>query len=537
MKVLISDVLGEDGIKILKKEKGITLDIKTGLHPEELKEIIGEYDALIIRSATKVTEDLLDCATKLKVVGRAGIGLDNVDIPAATRKGIAVMNTPGGNTITTAEHAIAMIMSLTRNIPQATSSMKQNLWEKKKLQGKEVFQKKLGIIGFGNIGSIVADRARGLKMEVLVFDPNLSPETIEKAGYTIATLDELYENADYITVHVPKIKVTTKMLNKEAFSKMKDGVMIINCARGGIVDEKDLYDAIKSGKVAGAALDVFETEPPKDSPLLKLPNVISTPHLGASTAEAQSNVAIAVADQIIKYLKENTIINAVNVSSVTGETLKKLKPFLFLADKIGILQSELNKGVIRKVEMEYTGNFLEEDDTKAITTSFLKGLLTPIVKDSVNFVNAPSIVERMGIKVISGKAIKADYINLISTKVFTDNAVSIISGTIFGKNISRIIRVNNFRLEIVPHGHLMFIENNDKPGVVGAVGTILGKRKINIARMTVGREIGGTNSVIFIKTDKLVSDEIIEELGKIKNVLSATALDLGDGIKEDGDGL
>ncbi len=529
MKVLISDNLGSDGIDILNKEEGIELDIKTGLHPEELKEIIGQYDGLIIRSATKVTEDLIEKATNLKVVGRAGIGLDNVDIAAATRKGIAVMNTPGGNTITTAEHAIAMIMALTRNIPQATSSMKQKLWEKKKFQGREVFHKKLGIIGYGNIGSIVADRARGLQMDVLIFDPNISSEKIAQDGFTPVSLDELYSKADYITIHVPKIKATTKMLNKDAFAKMKDGVMVINCARGGIIDEEDLYEALKSGKVRGAALDVFETEPPTDSPLFTLDNVIATPHLGASTAEAQSNVAIAVANQIIKYLKENTVINAVNVPSVTGETLKKLKPFLFLAEKIGLLQVQLIQEKIDKVELEFTGSFLKDDDIKAIITSFLKGLLTPLVNDTVNFVNAPAIAEKMGIKVVTGKAIESDYTNLINTKIFAKKKTGIIAGTIFGKNYPRIIRVNNFRLEMVPHGHLIFIENNDRPGVVGDVGKIFGESKININRMTVGREIGGSNSVIFIKTDAIIPDEMIQSLSKIENVLSTMALDLGQG--------
>ena len=312
MKVLISDKLGEIGIETFQKEDGFEVDVNTGLSPDALKEIIGEYDALVIRSATKVTADLLEAAKNLKVVARAGIGLDNVDIPAATKKDVIVMNTPMGNVVTTAEHAVSMMMSLSRNIPQGTSSLKDGRWDKKKLQGREVFKKTLGVIGFGKIGAVVADRARGLKMNAIVYDPLIPKEVIEKEGFQSVSLEDLYKRSDYITVHVPKIKETTGLLNKESFDQMKDGVMIINCARGGIVDESDLNDAINSGKVAGAALDVFVTEPPGDSPLLKQDRVICTPHLGASTQEAQYNVALSAAEQIIEYLKNGNPVNAVN---------------------------------------------------------------------------------------------------------------------------------------------------------------------------------------------------------------------------------
>ena len=322
MKVLVSDNLGEIGIKMFQEESGIDVDVNTGLEPEALKSIIGEYDALVIRSATKVTEDLINAAANLKVIGRAGIGLDNVDIPAATKRGIVVMNTPTGNVITTAEHTIAMMMALTRNIPWGTSTLKAGLWEKKKLQGREVYQKVLGVIGIGKIGSIVADRARGLKMHVIVHDPFVTHEQIEKAGFEPVSLEELYRRADYITLHVPKMKDTIGLLNKAAFDQMKDGVMIINCARGGIVDESDLNEALTSGKVAGAALDVFESEPPGVCPLFEIDRVICTPHLGASTLEAQTNVAVQVAEQIIAYLQSGTIINAVNVPAVSGELLE-----------------------------------------------------------------------------------------------------------------------------------------------------------------------------------------------------------------------
>ncbi len=312
MRVLVSDGIAEEGIRILKETEGIDVDVNVGLSQEELKQIIGDYDALIIRSATIVSEDLLNAANSLKVIGRAGIGVDNVDVPSATLKGVLVMNTPTGNIVTTAEHAIAMMLALTRNIPQGTATLKNGKWEKKKLQGREVFKKTLGLVGYGKIGSIVADRARGLKMNVIVYDPYLSADRIESDGFKSVSLSELYEKADYITVHIPKMEKTLGFLDKDAFAQMKEGVMIINCSRGGIVDEADLYDAIVSGRIAGAALDVFAVEPPGASPLFELDRVICTPHLGASTREAQINVAVDVATQIVDFLKNNTVVNALN---------------------------------------------------------------------------------------------------------------------------------------------------------------------------------------------------------------------------------
>ena len=344
MKVLVSDNLGQEGIAMFEAAEGIEVDVKTGLSPEQLEGIIGGYDALVIRSATKVTEKLLGAAGRLKVVGRAGIGLDNVDIPAATKHGVVVMNTPGGNVVTTAEHAIAMMLSLTRNIPRGTATLKSGRWEKKNLQGREIFDKVLGVVGYGKIGSIVANRARGLKMQVIVHDPMITPEVLEKEGYEAVSLDELLGRSDYITVHVPKMKETAGLIDKDGFARMKDGVMIVNCARGGIVNEADLYDAIVSGKVAGAALDVFETEPPGEHPLFALDQVICTPHLGASTREAQTNVAVAVADQIIQYLRTGTVINAVNAPSVTGELLEKLGPFLALGRPDGLPAGPVDPG-------------------------------------------------------------------------------------------------------------------------------------------------------------------------------------------------
>ncbi len=526
MKVLVSDNLGEVGIQIFQDEEGIEVDVKTGLAPDELKAIIGDYDALAIRSATKVTADLLQEAKKLKVIGRAGIGLDNVDIPEATKHGIAVMNTPGGNVVTTAEHAISMMMALTRNIPQGTASLKDGRWDKKKLQGKEIYNKVLGVIGFGNIGTIVADRGRGLKMQVIVYDPIVTAERIEKAGFESVSLEDLYTKSDYITVHVPKLKSTIGLLNKDAFHQMKDGVMIINCARGGIVDEKDLYDAVTSGKVAGAALDVFETEPPSESPLFELDRVIGTPHLGASTLEAQTNVAVAVANQIIEYLKNDTVINAVNVPSVTGELLKKLEPYLFLADRVGCLQAQLITGPVKEVVIEYAGDF-QGLDLSPVTTAVINGLLTPMVKDDVNSVNAPIIAKEMGINITETTSSESiDYTNLITVKIVTTKMTNIVAGTIFGKSDARVVKLNNFRLEMIPKGHLALIFNMDKPGAIGSIGTTLGENNINIASMQVGQEEDGERNIIFLRTDTPLPEEVVNNLIDLPMVKTVTPLEL-----------
>ncbi len=525
MKVLVSDNLSEVGIQMFREAEGIEVDVKVGLSPEDLKAIIGNYDALAIRSATSVTEELLEAATRLKVIGRAGIGLDNVDIPAATKRGVVVMNTPGGNVVTTAEHAIALMLALTRNIPGGTASLKAGRWDKKKLQGREIFNKVLGVIGFGKIGSIVADRARGLKMQVIVHDPFVTPEQIENKGFKPVSLEELYQQSDYITVHVPKLKNTIGLINKDAFKQMKDGVMIINCARGGIVNEADLCDAMKSGKVAGAALDVFETEPPGLCSLFEMDRLVCTPHLGASTLEAQNNVSASVAEQIINYLKTGTVVNAVNVPSVTGELLEKLGPFLSLADRMGCLLAQLSKGPIKEVAIEITGDF-QGLDLSPISTAVLKGLLTPVVKDDVNFVNANMIAKERGIKVTESTSDESeDYLNLIIVRVTTTEMTTEVTGTIFGKKEPRIVKINNFRLELIPSGHLALIHNLDKPGAIGSIGSTLGKHNINIGRMQVGQEEEGERNVIFLETDTPIPEDVIEELRALPLIKTVTPLE------------
>jgi D-3-phosphoglycerate dehydrogenase len=418
-----------------------------------------------------------------------------------------------------------MMMSLTRNIPRGTATLKAGKWEKKKLQGRELFNKTLGVIGFGKIGSIVADRARGLKMKVVVHDPFVNPDQIEKAGFRSVSMGELLENSDYITVHVPMLMQTIGILNHDSFEHVKEGVMVLNCARGGIIDEKALYDAIVSGRVAGAALDVFETEPPGDNPLLKLDQVICTPHLGASTREAQSNVAAAVAEQMIAFLKEGTVINAVNVPSVTGELLEKLSPFLTCAEKIGALQAQLVSGALKEVAIEYAGDFQGLDLTP-VTAAVLKGLLTRQIKDDVNFVNAPVIARERGIRVSeASNAESEDYLNLITVKVTTTDMTNSVAGTIFGKHSLRIVKINTFRLEMIPSGHLALIHNIDRPGSIGQIGTVLGRHSINIGKMQVGQEEEGDRNIIFLSTDTPIPPDVQEELRQLSLVKTVTPLE------------
>ena len=527
MKVLISDNLHQAGVDILQQHPNIEVDFRPGLSPEELKEAIQEADGLAIRSATKVTADLIDAAPRLKVIGRAGTGLDNVDILAASKRGIVVMNTPGGNTITTAEHAISMMLALARNIPQAAQTMREGLWEKKKYQGTEIFNKTLGIIGFGRIGSVVAERALGLRMRVVVYDPFVTKESASALGVELASLDELLARSDFITIHTPKTKETTKLLNKKAFHKMKPGLRLINCARGGIVDEAALYEALKEGKVAAAALDVFETEPPPaDFPLRTLPNAILTPHLGASTEEAQANVSVAVCEQILEYLLYGTIMNAVNAPSVSRETLAKLRPYLTLAEALGSFQAQTTEGAISSVSVAYVGE-VSKLDTKPLTHSILKGLLFPVMGDEVNYVNAPTVAAQRGITV-SEEKIEAveDFTNLIRLTVRAGMEENMVAGTIFGKYEPRLVQINKFRLEAIPEGHMLFIYNTDRPGVIGAIGTTIGSHNTNIARMTVGQEKERGQNVILLTTDTPLTPECLKAVQDLPHVAMAIQLEL-----------
>lgn len=526
MRVLVSDSLSEVGIRIFRETPGIELDVKTGLKPEELKEIIGQYHGLVIRSATKVTAEIIEAADNLKVVGRAGIGLDNVDIKAASKRGIVVMNTPEGNTVTTAEHTISMMMALSRNIPQATASLKEGKWEKKKLQGQELFNKTLGLIGIGKIGRIVADRAKGLKMKVIVHDPYLQPEVIEKMDLEPVSFEQLLQRADYITIHTPKTGETTNLMNKETLAKMKKGAMLINCARGGIVNEDDLYEALAAGHLGGAALDVFATEPPGKTKLMEMPNFICTPHLGASTREAQDNVAQDVAEQFVAFLLHGTVKNAVNVPAVSAELMSVLKPYATLAEKMGTLAAQLTDNPMEEIQIKYEGK-ITEYNLAPLTTAAIKGLLTPILKDDVNFINAPVIAAERGIKVVETKTGQGeDFSTLIMITIRSGKEEQIVSGTIFGKTRPRILRINNLFLEALPEGHLLLIYNEDVPGAIGLISTLLGKEAINIDRMHVSQDRKKKQNAILLATDPEVDSRVLEGLRSLSCVLSVRKLEL-----------
>ncbi|MCX5891774.1 MAG: phosphoglycerate dehydrogenase [Deltaproteobacteria bacterium] len=527
MKVLISDNLHAAGVAVLEAQPNIEVINRPGMKPEELKEVIKDVDALVIRSATKVTAELLNSAPRLKVVGRAGTGLDNVDIPEASKHGVVVMNTPGGNTITTGEHALSLMMALARNIPQAAQSTREGKWEKKKFQGTELFNKTLGIIGMGRIGTVVAERALGLKMRVLAYDPFITKEVAANLGVELLSLDDLFARSDFITLHTPKTKDTAKLLNREAFKKMKPGVRIINCARGGLIDEEALLSALKEGKVAGAALDVYETEPPAaDWPLRQLPNVICTPHLGASTEEAQANVAVAVCEQIVELLLYGTIKNAVNAPSVSQETMVKLKPYLTLAEALGAFQAQITEGAISSVSIAYVGE-VSQMDTKPLTHSLLKGMLYPIMHDEVNYVNAPAMAAARGIHISEEKVASAeDFSTLIRLTVRANNEENSVAGTIFGKYEPRLVRINKFRLEATPEGHMLFIYNTDQPGVIGAIGSTIGKHQINISRMTVGQERERGQNIILLTTDTPLTPECLKDVRALEHVAHAIPLEL-----------
>lgn len=525
-RVLISDSIAKEGVEILKNTDGIYVDVMTNLTPHELRAVIREYDGLIIRSATKVTGEIIEAAENLKVIGRAGSGLDNVDINAASKRGIVVMNTPGGNTITTAEHTIAMMLALARKIPQATASMKAGKWEKGKFIGNELYNKVLGIIGIGRVGSVVADRALGLKMKVIAYDPFISHEVAEKMGVPLVSFDELLATSDFITVHTPMTKETRGMINASAFAKMKTGVYIINCARGGIVNEKDLYEALKSGKVAGAALDVFEEEPTNNMELISLPNVICTPHLGASTDEAQINVAVAIARQVAAFLTRGEITNAVNFPSISAELLNVIEPYLDLAEKLARFHVQLVQGGIKEVIIEYSGKILDYN-VAPLTVAVLKGLLSPILKENVNYINAPVVAKERGIRVVESKSTEMkDYTSLITLKIKTTVEESCTAGALFGLKDPRIVRLNQFVMDVIPEGNMLVLYNYDRPGVIGNIGTTLGNNNINIARLHLSREQVDQKALIILSTDTPVPPDVMDKLRSLPNVISVTDVEM-----------
>lgn len=521
-KVLISDKLSPRAVEIFK-ENGIEVDVKVGMTPEELLACIDEYDGLAIRSATKVTADVLNAATKLRVVGRAGIGVDNVDTKAATARGIIVMNTPFGNSVTTAEHAISLMLSLSRNIPQANASTHASKWEKNKFMGVEVTGKTLGLIGCGNIGSIVADRAQGLKMRVIAYDPFLSQEKADTMNVEKVELDTLLSRADFITLHTPLTDSTRGILGEAAFKKMRKGVRIINCARGGLIDESALKAAIESGHVAGAALDVFEVEPAKNNVLFGLDAVICTPHLGASTTEAQENVALQVAEQMSDYLKNGTVTNAINMPSVSAEDASRLKPYIELAEQLGSFAGQLTESGLKSVKIEYEGA-VSKLNTKPLTAVALQGLLAPLV-EGVNMVNAPVIAQERKVNITESKHDRpGDYQTLIRITVETDRRSRTVAGTLFGGTRPRIVEVNGTPLEASVAPHVLFVNNEDKPGLIGNLGSLLGNSGINIANFHLGRHPQGQDAIALVEVDQPIDSALAKKIAELPSVKQVKAL-------------
>jgi D-3-phosphoglycerate dehydrogenase / 2-oxoglutarate reductase len=524
-KVLISDKLSPAAVEIFRN-RGIDVDLKPGLSPADLRAIIGAYDGLAIRSATKVTKELLDAATNLKVVGRAGIGVDNVDIKSATARGVVVMNTPHGNTITTAEHAIAMMFALARQIPEASASTKAGKWEKNRFMGVELTAKTLGLIGCGNIGSIVADRAVGLRMRVLAYDPYLSEKKALELGVEKADLDTLLARADFITLHTPLTEATRNILSREALAKTKKGVRIINCARGGLVDEVALAEAIKSGHVAGAALDVFETEPATDSPLFGLENVVCTPHLGAATAEAQENVALQVAEQMSDFLLTGAVTNAINMASVSAEDAPRLKPYLELCRLMGAFAGQLTQareGAIIKVTIEYEGQAAVLNH-RPLTAAMLAGLMSPLL-EGVNMVNAPVAARDHGIDVAETVHDRpTEYLTLVRVTVETDQMVRAVAGTLFAGSRPRIVEIKGIKVEADFAPHMLYVTNQDKPGFIGHLGAALAGAGLNIATFHLGRASPGGDAICLVSLDERVQEDVLETVRTLPLVVQATAL-------------
>ena len=521
-KVLISDQMDPKAAQIFR-ERGIEVDEITGKTKDELIAIIGQYDGLAIRSSTKVTKEVLEASINLKVVGRAGIGVDNIDIPAASAKGVVVMNTPFGNSITTAEHAIALMFALARDLPEADRSTQAGKWEKNRFMGVEVTSKTLGLIGAGNIGSIVADRALGLKMKVVAFDPFLTPERAIEMGVEKVTLDELLARADFITLHTPLTDQTRNILSRENLAKTKKGVRIINCARGGLIDEAALKDALESGQVAGAALDVFVDEPAKASPLFGTPGFVSTPHLGASTNEAQVNVAIQVAEQMADFLMSGGVTNALNMPSLSAEEAPKLRPYMTLAERLGALVGQLEGDHIRSISIEVEGAAAELNQ-KPITGAVLAGLMR-CYSDTVNMVNAPFLAKERGLDVREVRHDReGDYHTLVRVSIKTDNGEKSVAGTLFANSEPRLVEMFGIKVEADLGGQMLYIVNEDAPGFIGRLGTTLGEAGVNIGTFHLGRRTAGGEAVLLLSLDSPVEEPVMWQVCRLPGVKTVKTL-------------
>jgi len=521
-KILVSDPISKEGIEILKQVGQV--DVKTGMPKEDLIACIGEYDALAVRSETKVTAEVIAAAKNLKIIGRAGVGVDNIDVPVASERGIIVVNSPEGNTMAAAEHTVALLLALSRCIPQAQASLKEGKWERSKYMGVEVYNKVLGVIGLGKIGREVAKRMQSFGMQVLAFDPFLTDESAAALGVGKVDVDTLLSGSDYITLHTPKTKDTEKMINDAAFAKMKDGVRIVNVARGGIIDEPALLRAVESGKVAGAALDVFEVEkdPAAIKDLVACERIVTTPHLGASTEEAQDKVAVDIAEQIVDVLNGKPARSAVNMPSVPAEALAAVEPYLRLAERMGSLLTQTVGGAVQSIEIVYCGE-LSTSDTGTLTRAVLKGLFEPILVEAVNYVNAPIIAKNRGVQVSESKSAEpGDYTDLICLKAKTDKGPREVCGTLFGKRDIRIVKLDGYDVDLIPEGFILVAPHIDKPGVIGRVGTLLGDNAINIAGMHVGRKKPRERAIMVLNVDSEIPDSVIADIEKIDGIEKAT---------------
>lgn len=520
MKILVSDKVSEKGVELLRAEHEV--DVNHNLTPVELIEIIPQYDALVVRSETKVTKPVIEAAAKLKVIGRAGVGVDNIDVPAATQKGIIVLNAPDGNTVAATEHTMAMMLALARNIPQAYNSMKEGKWERSKFVGVEMRGKVLGIIGLGRIGSGVAKRALAMDMTVLAYDPYISDERAKDLGVELADLEEIYKNADFLTIHMPLTNETKHLLNRDAFAKMKKGIRIVQCARGGIIDEEALAGAIQESVVAGAAIDVFEKEPVDPAnPLLAMDKVIFTPHLGASTKEAQIGVAIDVAEGILTALRGEPVTTAVNLAPVSPQVLKFIKPYFDLAQKMGNLAVHLADGRINSIEVYYNGE-ISEVDTKMLSNAIVTGVLNPILQEGVNAVNVQTVAKSRGLKIKEIKSKETEnFANQIMVRVLTDKKEHRVAGALFGREEGRIVMIDGYRVDIEPLGWLLIAPHTDHPGMVGKVGTILGENEINITGMQVGRtEEAGTN-IMVVSVQQDIPNSVLLKIKALDGIAGA----------------
>jgi len=521
MRILVTDGLSPRGIEVLRQAEKFEVDVRERMSADALLACVGDYDALIVRSATKVTVPVLQAAGRLKVVGRAGVGVDNVDVEAATARGVLVMNAPSGNILTTAEHTFSLLLALAKNVPQSTASMKSGRWEKKAFVSVEVANKTLGVIGLGRIGSEVARRAKGFAMRVIAYDPFISEEAAAALGVELVELPDLFQQSDFISIHTPLTAETRHLINGDAIARMKAGVRIVNCARGGIIDEAALYEALKAGKVAGAAMDVFEQEPNTGSPLFGLNNFICTPHLGAASEEAQENVALEIAQQIADYLQRGIIRNAVNAPSMDPELYRVLQPYLTLSEKLGRLASQLAEGRMQEIRIDYRGE-IAGYDAAPLTAAVVKGALDHFMEDAVNYVNALTLAKGRSIRIIESKVLEeADYTSLITVVVKSDRGTSEVAGTLFSRREPRVVQIDEFRLEAVPEGYLLIFSNLDVPGVIGTIGTLLGRNKVNIAGMQLGRERPGGRALSVVNVDTSIPPHVLEEIRRLPNIVFA----------------